>query len=121
MGGIGTWAMIQEHPDFFAAAVPVCGGGDMDQLDGIINNHIPIWAFHGEVDPIVDIDALADHWGIPAEVFTGQRTLVKALISRGMEPAPKYTWFPDVKHNSWDGAYSDPALFDWVFSRSKSD
>jgi predicted peptidase len=114
---MGTWAIIQEHPDFFAAAVPICGGGDMNELDGIINNHLPIWAFHGEVDPVVNIDAFSDRWNAE-DAWTGQRALVQALISRGMEPTPKYTWYPDVEHNSWDGAYSDPMLFDWVFSQS---
>lgn len=118
MGGMGTWAIIQEHPDYFAAAVPICVGGDVNELDGIINNHLPIWAFHGEVDPVVDIDAFSDRWNAE-DAFTGQRTLVRELISRGMEPAPKYTWYLDVKHNSWDGAYSDPLLLDWVFSQSK--
>ena len=28
MGGYGTWDAIQRRPDFFAAAVPICGGGD---------------------------------------------------------------------------------------------
>jgi predicted peptidase len=118
MGGMGTWGIIQEHPDFFAAAVPVCGGGNINKLDGIINNHLPIWAFHGVLDPVVDIDAYSDRWK-PEDAFTGERTLIKELIKRGMEPTPKYTWYPDVKHNAWDGAYSDPLLFDWLFSQSK--
>lgn len=118
MGGIGTWAIIQEHPDFFAAAVPICGGGDMNELDGIIINHLPIWAFHGVVDGTVKIDAFSDRWG-STDAFTGQRKLVEELIKRGMKPAPKYTWYPDMGHNAWDGAYSDPLLFDWIFSQSK--
>ena len=28
MGGYGTWDAIQRRPEFFAAAVPICGGGD---------------------------------------------------------------------------------------------
>lgn len=120
MGGMGTWAIIQEYPEYFAAAIPVCGGGDMNELEGILNNHLPIWAFHGEVDPVVNIDAFSNRWSAE-DAFTGQRTLVRELISRGMEPTPKYTWYPDVGHNAWDGAYSDPSLLDWVFSQSKSD
>ena len=27
MGGYGTWDIIQRRPDFFAAAMPICGGG----------------------------------------------------------------------------------------------
>jgi predicted peptidase len=118
MGGMGTWAIIQEHPNFFAAAVPICGGGDMDELDGIINHHLPIWAFHGILDPIINIDSYDKRFGIE-DAWTGQRKLVKELISRRMEPKPKYTWYPDVEHNAWDGAYSDPLLLDWIFSQSK--
>ena len=28
MGGFGTFASVARRPDFFAAAIPVCGGGD---------------------------------------------------------------------------------------------
>ena len=28
MGGYGTWALATKRPDLFAAAVPICGGGD---------------------------------------------------------------------------------------------
>ena len=30
MGGYGTWDAIQRRPGFFAAAVPICGGGDLN-------------------------------------------------------------------------------------------
>ena len=28
MGGFGTWSVITQHPDMFAAAIPICGGGN---------------------------------------------------------------------------------------------
>jgi predicted peptidase len=28
MGGYGTWALAAEHPEKFAAIVPICGGGN---------------------------------------------------------------------------------------------
>ena len=119
MGGLATWAMIQEYPDFFAAAVPVCGGGDLNELDGIMNSNLPIWAFHGVLDPVIKIDTLQDWFDKPEEVFSGQRTFINELTRRGMEPTPKGTWYPDMEHNAWDGAYSDPELFNWLFSQSK--
>lgn len=76
-------------------------------------------AFHGEMDSVVDIDAFSDRWSAE-DSWTGQRTIIRELISRDMEPTPRYTWYPDVKHNSWDGAYSDPKLLDWLFSQSKN-
>ena len=27
MGGFGTWELLSRHADWFAAAVPICGGG----------------------------------------------------------------------------------------------
>jgi len=30
-GGYGTWDMIERYPKVFAAAVPICGGGDETQ------------------------------------------------------------------------------------------
>ena len=31
MGGAGTWDLAARHPEWFAAAVPICGGGDVRQ------------------------------------------------------------------------------------------
>ena len=51
MGGYGTWDAIQRRPDYFAAAVPICGGGDKSLAKKLI--HIPIWAWHGEKDNVI--------------------------------------------------------------------
>ena len=51
MGGLGTYDAIERYPDLFAAAVPVCGGGDTSLAASIA--HIPIWIFHGAEDPAV--------------------------------------------------------------------
>ncbi|MEI6899558.1 MAG: dienelactone hydrolase family protein, partial [Bacteroidota bacterium] len=51
MGGFGTWDIISRFPGKFAAAVPICGGGDENQADRLIKT--PIWAFHGSLDPLV--------------------------------------------------------------------
>ena len=51
MGGYGTWAMIAKYPKLFAAAVPICGGGDPSTAKKIVG--IPIWAFNGGADRVV--------------------------------------------------------------------
>jgi predicted peptidase len=55
MGGYGTWDLIARYPGKFAAAVPVCGGNDTGKASALQN--VPIWAFHGAVDPTVPPDA----------------------------------------------------------------
>jgi predicted peptidase len=44
MGGFGTWSIIFAHPETFAAAIPLCGGGDETQAAKL--TRMPIWAFH---------------------------------------------------------------------------
>ena len=51
MGGFGTWDAVQRYPERFAAAVPVCGGGDATRAKPIVN--VPVWAFHGADDGVV--------------------------------------------------------------------
>ena len=33
MGGYGTFDLATRHADWFAAAAPICGGGDETQAD----------------------------------------------------------------------------------------
>ena len=53
MGGYGTFDALERYPKLFAAAVPVCGGGDLSKASSIA--HIPIWIFHGAEDPAVNV------------------------------------------------------------------
>src|SRR5439155_9287145 len=40
MGGFGTWSAISGHPEMFAAAIPLCGGGDETQDENMNRNPI---------------------------------------------------------------------------------
>ena len=102
MGGYGTWELISRYPEKFAAAVPVCGGGD-EKMAAKIKN-IPIWAFHGAKDNTV-----------PPEK---SRNMIKALQNAGASPG--YTEYPDVEHPSWVHAYKDPYLVIWMFRQKLS-
>jgi predicted peptidase len=99
MGGFGTWDLLARYPGKFAAAVPICGGGDEKTATRIKN--IPIWAFHGAKDNIV----------LPRE----SRTMIKALQNAGGSPG--YTEYPDIGHSSWVQAYQEPHLLPWLFKQ----
>lgn len=101
MGGYATWYSILARPDFFAAAVPVCGGGDPSAAEQIKN--LPVWAFHG-----------ADDKTVPPK---GSQDMVERLKALG---APvKYTEFPGVGHLSMTQAWAEPALIPWLFQQKK--
>jgi predicted peptidase len=101
MGGYGTWDIIVRHPDMFAAAVPVCGGGDPSQAEKIAK--LPIWVFHGGKDKVVPPQR--------------SREMVEAIKKAGGEA--KYTEYPDVGHDSWVKAYKDADMMKWLFEQKK--
>jgi len=99
LGGFGTWALISEHPETFAAAIPVCGGGDEAMAPRLI--HTAIWAFHGADDQTVSVDR--------------SRKMIAAIKKAG--GAPMYTEYKGVGHNSWERAFVEPDLLSWVFAQ----
>jgi predicted peptidase len=101
MGGFGTYDAIERYPGLFAAAVPVCGGGDVSKASAIA--HIPLWIFHGSEDPAVNPQYSLD--------------MAEALRKDGAHPG--LTMYPETGHFSWLAAYSDPAMMEWLFRQHK--
>lgn len=101
MGGFATWDILQRHPELFAAAIPVCGGGDTAQAPKL--KDLPLWVFHGEEDKTV----------LPER----SRDMVEAIRSAG--GSPRYTEYAGVGHNSWDVTYKNPEVLDWLFKQKK--
>jgi predicted peptidase len=102
MGGFGTWALLSRAAERFAAAVPICGGGTRLGLQRAMNT--PIWAFHGDADPLVPVDE--------------STRLVELMKSRGAQNV-KVTIYPGVAHDSWTQTYDDPAVWDWLFAQKR--
>ena len=101
MGGFGTYDAIARYPNLFAAAVPVCGGGDTSKAP--VFAHIPIWILHGSEDPVVNPLYSLD-------MFTA---LYKANANPGL------TMYPEFGHFSWLAAYNDPLVMEWMFRQHK--
>lgn len=101
MGGFGTFDAIERYPNMFAAAVPVCGGGDISKASAIA--HIPMWIFHGSEDPAVN----------PNNSVEMNAALIKAGAHNG------FTLYPETGHFSWIAAYSDEHMMEWLFRQHK--
>ncbi len=100
MGGFGTWAMGAKHPDRFAAFAPICGGGEPATAGAYRDK--PIWAFHGDGDTVV-----------PPE-----RSVAMAEAVRAAGASVTMTLLPGVGHNSWDAAYREHGLADWLLGHA---
>jgi predicted peptidase len=98
MGGMGTFEILWRKPKFFAAAFPICGGGDPAKVNVYAKNY-PIWVFHGSADKVV----------LPSN----SRIMVNALKKAGAKV--KYTEYTEVQHNSWDNAFAEKDLLKWLF------
>jgi len=102
MGGFGTWDIIQRKPNMFAAAIPICGGGDTNMVSVIKN--IPIWVFHGGSDGVVKTKRSQD--------------MVAALKKVGSKV--KYTEYDGVGHFSWKKTYSNDKVLEWFLSQKNN-
>lgn len=101
MGGYGTWDAIARRPEFFAAAMPICGGGDPATAEKIKN--IPISCFHGGADKVV----------VPEK----SRVIINAIKEAG--GSPLYTEYEGVGHDSWTPTFAADATHDWLFAQRR--
>lgn len=102
MGGFGTFEAIARKPKLFAAAAPICGGGDSTYCEKYAR-YVPLWVFHGAVDAVVPV--------------TMSQQLVAKLKLLGANVT--YTEYPGVNHNSWDNAFAEPQFLPWLFAQNK--
>ncbi len=121
MGGYGIWDLVQRHPETFAAAVPICGGGD-PSLAGRIKE-VPLWIFHGDRDPFVPVKAsremftalLKARGGEPVAEETAER-----IDRRSPDGRIRYTEYKGGNHNAaWERGLADPELVEWVFAQAR--
>jgi predicted peptidase len=102
MGGYGTWALIQRHPDKFAAAAPICGAGDKEVAKRRLKD-LPIWVFHGTKDNVIPIEKSEE--------------MVEALKQGGNKKV-KFTVYPEAWHDSWTETYNNPELYEWFLKHT---
>jgi predicted peptidase len=100
MGGHAVWVTLIRKPGFFAAAVPVCSGGNPGTVDDAARQ-CPVWAFHSDDDHLVPVQQARD--------------MVKAWRDHG--GTAKYTEYTGLKHSSWKKSYADAEMYDWLFNQ----
>lgn len=102
MGGMGTFEMVYRFPKLFAAAQPICGGGDVFRYDERVKK-TSFRVFHGDADAVVSVNE--------------SRAMVNKLKSLKLDVT--YTEYPGVNHNSWDNAFAEPTFLSWMFSHKR--
>jgi|TARA_Y100000310_G_scaffold342789_1_gene447443 predicted peptidase len=102
MGGRGTWMLANEYPERFAAVAPICAPFTVLKLPNF--KRIPIWCFHGAMDPVISI---AD-------------TVKSVRLLRAAGCQVKFTVYADADHDSWTETYQNPELYEWFQANRKN-
>ena len=110
-GAIGSWNYLADHlVEVVSAAVLVSGDGRAAFAKaGCALGEVPLWALHGDQDPIVDAKGSTE-------------TLAKI---QACAPAPedaKLTVYPGVTHDAWTRTYDLTAgndVYAWLLSHRK--
>ncbi len=102
MGGMGTFESVCRYPGLYAAAMPICGGGDTKMYDKRVRG-TSFRIFHGAADAVVDVR-------LSQEMVT---------ILKKLKVPVRYNEYPGVNHNSWDNAFAEPDFLEWIFGIRK--
>ena len=106
LGGYATWDWALKRPDLFAAIVPVAANSENKAADPCTLKDMPIWAFHGDQDDVVD----------PLAGFA----IVHAIDQCKGSVRPRMTIYPQTTHGSWEPAYDDPAMWRWLLEQRRT-
>ncbi len=102
MGGSGSWRLAADHPDRFAAVVPICGRGDPHDVHKL--KDLPVWVFIGDQD----------------RGFQQSLKMVAAIREAGSERV-RLTTLENIGHNSWSAAYATPSLYAWLDRQTRAE
>lgn len=102
MGGFGTWDLLAAAPNRFAAAAPICGGGNPAKVATYA--HVPLWITHGDQDGAVNI---------------GQSiVMVDALKAAGA--SPRFDKIVGGGHDVWTNVYNRDDFWAWLLSQKRT-
>lgn len=104
MGGAGSWSLLAAQPNTFAAAVIICGRGDVASAPQLVKT--PLWVFHGAKDTTVPLSASVE--------------MVEAIQKAGGKNV-KLTVYDNAAHDSWTETYDAPETFEWLLRHTLPD
>ena len=99
MGGGGTWSLITAYPGKFAAAIPICGRGDLAAAEKLAK--LPIRVFVGGKDS--------------ERTVTNCQEMTAALKKAGGDAELKL--YPDLPHDCWTVTYDNPEVWKWLLAQ----
>jgi predicted peptidase len=144
IGGGNTWVALDKIANKIAAAVPICGAGNVTNPSPSLRT-MPIWAFHNFTDTTVpsfrtinNCDYIANistscmavyPFGPSNTVSTSNQTLqfnpnslTWSNTTGVVAPTNKlaYTVYRSNAHDAWTATYNNPDVYTWLFAQRRS-
>lgn len=105
LGGYGTIGFAGTYPDKVAAAVAMCGGGDLKDYSGL--REVPLWIIHGTGDSAVS--------------WKASKRVVDEMKKTGEAPRVQVTYLKGADHGRPARCFYIHKTYDWLFSHSLAD
>jgi predicted peptidase len=101
MGGSGTWSLVSAYPDKFAAAMPMCGRGDLEAVSNLAKT--PIWVLVGAKDR--------------EQTVQNCQEMAMSLAKAGCKG--RFTLYFELPHDCWTVTYDNPETYEWLLSQKR--
>lgn len=105
LGGYGTMDFVGTYPEKVAAAMALCGGCSLKDVQGL--GRVPFWIMHGTADRAVSIN--------------NSKTVVKKLQDADNDKLLRYDWIDGGSHGLLARLFYLQKTYDWLFAHSLID
>ncbi|TNE54801.1 MAG: phospholipase [Bacteroidetes bacterium] len=103
LGGYGTLNLVGKYPDRVAAAIAMCGGGDVNNACNMAK--VPLWIRHGAKDKAVPISE--------------SEKVVQAIRECDGGKLLSYTRLEDANHGDLAKFFRMDTMYEWLFKHHK--
>ena len=104
MGAYGTMEVAGKYPDRIAAAVAICGGGNVSDACNL--SKIPVWIQHGSADRAVPVSE--------------SKKIYNAIKKCNNDADATLTIIKGGTHGSVERLFHRNEIYNWMFSKKKN-
>lgn len=105
LGGYGTMDFAGTYPDKVAAAMALCGGSTLKDVQPL--GKVPLWIIHGTADKAVNVNE--------------SKKVVNALEKAHNDKRLRYNWWKGANHGAPARLFYHKSTYEWLFSHCLTD
>jgi predicted peptidase len=103
LGGYGTMDFVGTYPEKVTAAMALCGGCTLKDVQGLGN--LPFWILHGTGDAAINVSE--------------SKNVVSALQRQGNDKLLRFDWLSGASHGRLARIFYLPQVYEWFSLHDK--